>query len=127
MVSGSEFRALALIPGVSLESYFSTRNSKTETFCLFQRAGAVYLFPPWAAITRPREKHKRLIAAHSNRLSGYYQRGSRLPRNEPGRSPPNPRSRLPPKPPRPPPPPRFSRGLASLTFRARPLSSLPLN
>src|ERR1041384_5812317 len=28
---------------------------------------------------------------------------------------------------KPPPPPRFSRGLASLTFRARPPSSLPLN
>src|SRR5919106_147828 len=57
-----------------------------------------------------------------------YQRGSgRLllpPRSLRPRVLPKP-ERLPPKPR--PPPPRFSRGLASLTFKARPPRSLPLN
>src|SRR5690349_18822646 len=57
---------------------------------------------------------------HWGRARDCYQRGSdRRP------LPPKPPPRLSLKPR--PPPPRFSRGLASLTFRARPPRSLPLN
>src|SRR3954465_11007943 len=56
-------------------------------------------------------------------LRGTYQRGSE---RRPPLPPPKPRLLLKPRPP-PPPPPRFSRGLASLTFKERPPTSLPLN